>query len=121
MPNALSNFEVSEYELGILARHFLGLYFEKDCSGFLSGHYSGSIAGNCANRFKEISDHIDEKTKQAIIDEADEHFHEIHGDSWQCYKMKFEPGCFFSTPPDIKAILREVEKLPQLDIDEDEY
>lgn len=120
MPKDPSEFEASEYELEILARHVLRLFLEKDCGGFLSGHYSGSSVGYCANRFEQLSDYIDEKTKQTIIDETDEHFHNIHGDSWECYKMKFEPG-FFSTSADEEAIRRVVKRLPQMDGDEDDY
>ena len=115
-----ADFIVDEYELRTLARHYLTLYLEKSYAGFVSGQESGSSVSNCLRRFDEIRNHLADETTQEIIDDADQHYRNLNGDSWECFKLKFEPG-FFSRPADKTAIMREVNRLPVLDIPVDEY
>ena len=111
--------QISEYEIQVLAKHFLRWFIQDDISSFFTGHYSGSAQVRRFTRFAEVCEHLDDQSKQMVIDETEGEFKGEYGDEWEVYKLSKNPT-FFSSPADVTAIRRIVNDLPQIDMDDDD-
>lgn len=109
-----------EYDIAILAKHYLRLFIEKDIHGFLTGHCSGSSLVTCATKFWELHDLLDKESARSALNDIEQEFRSIHGDEWEAYKCTLCEN-LFPGGHDTCAIVRLVEQLPKLDVADDEY